>query len=638
MIHLQQELRRRLHEAWGEAFAVAADEIAFTVPQDRRFGDLATTLAFSLAKQRGEKPFVLANRLLAALPDLTDLCSAAAVAGGGFVNFRLHRDAYFHRLLQRLDAPPPVRGRKVIVEHTSINPNKAAHIGHVRNACLGDTLARGLRFLGYRVEVQNYIDDTGIQVADVIWGLLCLEKKSPDQVAALPDLASYLWTRYPEYSRALEGDAARDQERRRVHQRIEEKAEPESSVARHVSRQVLLDHIRTMEQLGVRYDLLAHESDVIALDFFTEAAAKLKAAGIMVPARDEEKRGCWVIPHRRENTDKIIIRSNGTLTYVAKDIAYHLWKFGLLERDFRYLEFFAYADGQPIAATCSEGGRVGGGYGRADRVFNVIDVRQSYLQSLIGQVLADLGHGEQSRGFTHYAYEMVALTPACVRELGFPVSDEDARRPYLEVSGRKGIAVKAEELLAAMREKARQEVAQRHTDLDPARLDEIAGQIAVAALRYFMIKFTLNAVIAFDFREALSFEGDTGPYLQYTLVRLNSILHKLPPDLQAPPPAAALPPLERLEPCEADLLWELVLGLGRLEAQVEFALDNREPAALAEYAHGLCQQFNHYYHLFPVLAEKDGQRQALRLALVRLFKRRMETLFSIMGITVPERM
>jgi arginyl-tRNA synthetase len=636
MIQLQAELRERIVAGLKEEFSVKPEDVVFTVPSDRRFGDLSTTLAFSLAKARREKPFVLANQLLAALPDLSDLCTVVKLAGGGFINFTLHRGLFLDRVLRRANRPAVARSQKVIVEHTSINPNKAAHIGHLRNSCLGDTLARGMRFLGYSVEVQNYIDDTGIQVADVIWGLLRFQGKSLEDIRSIPDLASYLWVYYPEFSRALEGDTVRDEERRSVHQRIEEKEEPEYGAAQYVSRQVLLDHIRVMDRLGIRYDLLAHESDIIALDFFTEASAKLKAAGILIPAREDEKKGCWVIPYRRENIDKIVVRSNGTLTYVAKDIAYHLWKFGLLSGDFRYQDFFAYADGRCITATSSGAGRADASFGRADRVFNVIDVRQAYLQNLIGQVLGDLGHGEQSRGFTHYAYEMVALTPACVRELGFSVSEEDARRPYLEVSGRKGIAVKAEELLDKLIDKARQEVSQRHAELDEAALSGIARDIAVAALRYFMIKFTLNTVIAFDFREALSFDGDSGPYLQYTLVRLNSILKKMErlPEL----PVAAPPGLETLDEAEGDLFWELLLGLAQLEQQVERALNDREPAALAEYAHTLCQKFNHYYHLYPVLAEKDESRRCLRLTILLLFKQRMETLFSILGITVPERM
>ena len=159
-------------------------------------------------------------------------------------------------------------------------------------------------------------------------------------------------------------------------------------------------------------------------------------------------------------------------------------------------------------------------------MYNVIDVRQSYLQNLIAQVLAQLGHPEQSPNFIHFSYEMVALTPACVREMGLKLEAGEENKPYIEVSGRKGRAVKADELIAKLNEKSLREIQSRNPALAEAEALNLARTIAVAALRYFMVKFNLNTVIAFDFKEALNFEGDSGPYLQYTMVRLNSILKK----------------------------------------------------------------------------------------------------------------
>jgi arginyl-tRNA synthetase len=421
-----------------------------------------------------------------------------------------------------------------------------------------------------------------------------------------------------------------------VHKKIEDKINPEYQACLYVAQQVLLDHIRTMARLDIQYDLMARESDVIALDFFKAAAAELTDLRVMGWSNDPEKKGCLVIHYEREKIEKIIVRSNETITYVGKDIAYNLWKFGLLPRDFYYRPFFTYPDNHPVYMTAATAGPQAPSFGRAGKVYNVIDVRQSYLQNLIAQVLFQLGHEEQSRNFIHFSYEMVAMTPDCVREMGLTLAPEEESKSYIEVSGRKGRAVKADDLIDKLIAKSRHEIESRNPGLHETEAEPIARAIAVAALRYFMVKFNLNTVIAFDFREALNFEGDSGPYLQYTMVRLNSILKK-----------AAGAELETgkepgttvcLESKENELYWEIILNLSLLEIQVEYALANHELSSLAEYAYTLCQKFNHYYHLFPILSEKDPAIRNLRLTLILLFKDKVEKLLRIIGITIPERM
>ena len=640
MKSLQNKLKKEIAALLQDSHDLSGVDISFSLPAERKFGDLSTTLAFTLAKKTGSKPFVLAGDIAARLQGKLAAVAEVRVAGGGFLNFFLHRDDFF--LAQRRSLAEawtaPARREKVIVEHTSINPNKSAHIGHLRNSCLGDTLARCCRFLGYEVEVQNYIDDTGIQVADVVWGLLHYRRMDLEAIRRIPDLAAYLWELYAEVNRLFADDEALAAQRREVHKKIEEKTEPEYGTCRHVAEQVLLDHVRTMERLGIHYDLLARESDVIALDFFKAAAAELAGRGVMVPSSDPEKQGCLVIHYDREKIEKIIVRSNGTITYVGKDIAYNLWKFDLLGRDFHYRPFHIYPDGRPIVMTSSApfGAPPARSFGKGQRIYNVIDVRQSYLQNLIAQVLVQLGHPEAGANFVHFSYEMVALTPACVREMGLTLEPGEESKPYIEVSGRKGRAVKADDLIAMLEKKSLREVGARNPELPEADARKLSRVIAVAALRYFMVKFNLNTVIAFDFKEALNFEGDSGPYLQYAVVRLNSILKKAAAaDMDAAAGAAGLAPLPE---GERELYWELVLHLSLLEVQVEFALQNHELSSLATYAYGLCQKFNHYYHLFPVLAEPDPILRSLRLGLVLLFKHKIEAILSLLGIEVPERM
>jgi arginyl-tRNA synthetase len=643
---LHDSLKGRIAALLRDSIDLSGVDMEFAVPAERKFGDLSTTLAFTLAKKLKAKPFTLAGDIAAKLQGRLEAVEEVRVAGGGFLNFRLKRDAFLRDQWRSMRSAPRPRHEKVIVEHTSINPNKSAHIGHLRNSCLGDILARCCRFLGYEVEVQNYIDDTGIQVADVVWGLLRYRKKDLTAIREIPELASHLWELYAEVNQLFAENEEMASQRREVHKRIEDKLEPEYGACLYIAEQVLLDHVRTMEKIDIQYDLLTRESDVIALDFFKAAAARLSERGVMVPSADPEKKGCLVIHYDREKIEKIIVRSNHTITYVGKDIAYNFWKFDLLARDFHYRPFHTYPDGHAIFMTASAPASAADAaaapeppsrrFGRGQRVYNVIDVRQSYLQNLIGQVLAQMGHTRESENFVHFSYEMVALTPACVREMGLKLEPGEEGKPYIEVSGRKGRAVKADDLIAMLNEKSLREVRSRHPELAEGEALKLGRAIAVAALRYFMVKFSLNTVIAFDFKEALNFEGDSGPYLQYTVVRLNSILKKASPaDTQA---AEAAGGLDLLDDKEKEVYWELVLHLSLLETQVEFALAEHELSSLAAYAYGLCQKFNHYYHLYPVLAEKDPRVRALRLGLVLLFKNQAEKLLSVLGIEIPERM
>ena len=636
MKSLQEKIKNSIYEVLKDIYDFAQTELTFSQPAERKFGDLSTTLAFALAKKTKSKPFLVAGDMAAKLAGKLEGVEDIRVAGGGFLNFYLHRDVFLKYLWQNLEKPLPAKEEKVIVEHTSINPNKSAHIGHLRNSCLGDILARSCRFLGYEVEVQNYIDDTGIQIADVVWGLLHYQKKNLDDIKKISGLAAYLWDLYAEVNQLFAGNDDLAQQRRDVHKKIEEKIDPEYGACRYIAEQVLLDHIRTMERIGIHYDLLARESDVIALDFFKAAAAEMTARNVMIPSADPEKKGCLVIHYDREKIEKIIVRSNGTITYVGKDIAYNLWKFDLLPRDFCYRLFHTYPNGHPIYMTQSEPAPLTRPFGRGQKVYNVIDVRQSYLQNLIAQVLAQLGHPGPSANFIHFSYEMVALTPVCVREMGLKLEAGEENKPYIEVSGRKGRAVKADELIAKLNEKSLREILSRNPEMAEAEALKLARTIAIAALRYFMVKFNLNTVIAFDFKEALNFEGDSGPYLQYTLVRLNSILKKTPIANQQPDIDPGC--LAFLGDKEKEIYWEMILNLSLLETQVEFALENHELSSLAAYAYGLCQKFNHYYHLFPVLAEKDADIRNLRQGLMLIFKNKVEKLLAVLGIDIPERM
>ncbi len=663
-----EDLRRRVARAVQQAVeAVTGEHIelpSVESPPRPEFGDLAVPAALELARRLERPPRQLAEELLAWLEsNPADGISRWQIAGPGYLNAFFDRGYVLDLCLQddRIDA---VSGTKdatsaplQIVEHTSINPNKAAHIGHLRNACLGDTLARVLRFQGVPVEVQNYIDDTGVQVADVVLGFTDLRNLDSDAVAALPEPFDYTcWDLYAEVTGRLEDDEQLQERRREVLLALEHGTGVEAEVAQVVADRISHRHLATMRRLGIEYDLLVREGDVVGMDLWSAALERLRASDRVYFAEDGKNAGCWVLRlegeegfESLEDADKILVRSNGTATYVAKDIAYHMWKYGLLPDVFDYERFVD--DGEHVtyrSARAGEGSDDSLSFGGADSGYNVIDVRQSYLQQIVSVALALLSDGsERTVEHTHFAYEMVALTPRTAESLGIPVADDDRDRAYVEMSGRRGYGVKADDLLDALQERAAAEVADRNPELDEAARSELGRCIAVGALRYFLLRFNRNTVIAFDMDDALSFEGETGPYLQYAGVRARSIFQRIEErwgksaaEVVAESKAALSTDQLRdlLDVDDSSELWSLVVQLLRLERVCRQSVDALEMSTLAKYAFGVAQAYNHVYHRYPILQEEDEAQRALRILLTGAFLTRFEVVLSLLGIPEPKKM
>ena len=528
MIAYKARLKASIHETLKAVYPVELADLDMTPTPDPKMGDLALTFPFQLAKRIRKAPRAIAQEAAPLLASVEGVVKAE-VAGGGFLNLWLDKTAVFAEAVRsagRTSLAP--EERKIVIEHTNINPNKAAHIGHLRNACLGDTLARSLRYKGETVEVQNYIDDTGVQVVDVVFGLMELEKKTIADLEALPGKFDYYcWDLYARVSAYLADHPEAQARKAEIYKRIEHGGDPEYALSRYVSRRIVRAHLATMKRLGIGYDVLPCESTILHLKFWEKAFDLLKERGSIYIATEGENKGCWVMRlEEDEEREKVIVRSDGTVTYVGKDIAYQLWKFGLLGRDF-YYEPFAEEDGRTLWISTPDPSSGTPGFGGATKVYNVIDTRQSYLQKVVVQGLRSLKFDEQAAKSVHFSYEMVALSPKSLAELGYAATDEEKDRAFLEVSGRKGLGVKADDLLDRLEAKARAEIEKRSPDQPEAATRKTARDIATGALRYFMLKFARNSVIVFDFEEALSFEGETGPYLQYTVVRLASIFRKL---------------------------------------------------------------------------------------------------------------
>jgi arginyl-tRNA synthetase len=644
---LAEELARAIRERFG-----VEHQPMLEVPPRRELGDLASPAGMQLARVLKRNPRAIAEELAAAF-QRPALVRDLQVQGAGYLNFFLDRPAVASQLLEAplLPGDDPGRGArgrlgKVVIEHTNINPNKAAHIGHLRNAVLGDVLARALKSLGYPVEVQNYIDDTGVQLADVVVGFVDLRGLSKEQVAAIPEpFDFYCWDLYSEVGRWYEEDKERQRLRRETLHQLEVGKGERAELGRFIARRVVSRHLATMSRLDISYDLLTRESDILGLNFFAKAFEQLKESGAVHLEKEGKNNGCWVMPLSQseefaglEDPDKVIVRSDGTVTYVGKDIAYQLWKFGLLGMDFGY----RFWQDEAVWETTGDGVEGHPVFGRAQRVINVIDTRQSYLQKIVKAGLQALGHPSEADRSIHFAYEMVALSTATARMLGYigEGGEGEEEGKMLEMSGRKGIGVKADDLMDQLIAKSREEIATRNRDLSTSgavgetELDGLAKQIA---LRFFMVKATTNRVIAFDFDEALSFEGESGPYLQYSLVRAKNIRRRLreaglPDDIQ-PEDVAALP----AEVFEEDL-WDLAVAVAETGELVEKGAESLELSLIARHALGIAQRFNALYHKHPILQEKNEAVRSARLATVQIFRRGLETLGELLGIPIPEKM
>ncbi len=663
--HLERRLAQNVSEFLRRTYDLDLVRIVIEQPPKVELGEYALPLAFELAKKLRKAPRKIAEEIvngIGPIPGFENL----ELAGAGYINARLRREELAASLIADERPRAEIPTGKILVEHSSINPNKAAHVGHLRNAILGDTFVRLLKYAGREVDVQNYIDNTGVQVADVVVGFLNIEKKSRAEIEELARQARfdyYCWDLYARVSQWYAEDKQNLQVRQRALHAIEEGDNESAAVAEVISVAVLRRHLETMDRVDIEYDFLPRESEILHLHFWDAAFAKLKEGGVLFFETEGKNKGCWVMrragtsksetaggtDNSTENAEgdevaeedqKVIVRSNGTVGYVGKDIAYHLWKFGLLGRDFGYRKFYRYPNGHDCWISTAVGALDHPHFGSVAEIYNVIDARQAEAQNTVIEALRVLGYNQQADHYTHFSYEMVALTPRCAAELGYQLSDEDKSRPYIEVSGRKGFGVKADDLLDRLIVSAKNEVDGRHPNLTEAERITIATQIAVGALRYFMLKFTKSSVIAFDFKEALSFEGETGPYAQYAVVRAANIFRKggFDPEEFGRPPADRLSneDLAKYLTGEAENeIWELWLASAKTSYVIDQSIATTEPAYLAKHAFQLAQLFNAFYHRHPILSEADEGRKKFLLATVAVVRRELTRVLAVMGISVP---
>jgi len=644
MLKFKSNLKEKIRHLLGHKYTLDASMLEISYTPQARMGDFALTFPFQLAKNLNRQPRELALEISAHLSDLDDI-EKIEVAGPGYINLFVNKRSFFLRQIDSLGKPSLRREeKKIIIEHTNINPNKAAHIGHLRNAVLGDTLGRCLKYKGENVEIQNYIDDTGIQVVDVTFGFMDMEKKTLKDIQKLRGRFDYYcWDLYTRVSSYLEEHSEAQARKSEILKKIEQGKAPEAEIANHISRRILRAHLKTMERINVSYDILPCESSILGLEFWEKAFSLLREKKAISFVEEGLNKGCWVMRlEDEEEREKIIVRSDGTITYVGKDIAYQLWKFGLLEKDFFYVPF-EEDNGKTIWITTAVPQSFSPEFGKGTLVYNVIDTRQSYLQKIVVQGLKSLNYDEQAEKSIHFSYEMVALSLKSLKELDQKISEEDEEKNFLEVSGRKGYGVKADDLLDRLEQKALQEIEKRNPEISPEQRALVACQIGCGALRYFMLKFARNSIIVFDFEEALNFEGETGPYLQYTLVRINSIFRNLKEREDFEEEDFIANPIEEfsldhLTHDERSDFWDLVFYASQFEEEILHSIRALEFSHLAKFAFNLCQKFNAYYHKYSILAERDKKIKHVRIWTIYYVREILKSIFHLMGIPVPERM
>jgi arginyl-tRNA synthetase len=635
------------------------EEIPFNVPPQREMGDFSSAICLSVAKQRRQSPMKIAQELAERLksnplPYIQDI----GVSPPGYLNFKADWPALAQDLISQIleegelfGKPVSKTEKKVFIEHTSVNPNKAMHIGHLRNSVLGDTVARVLKWNGFSTEVCNYIDDTGLQVVDVVTGLLYLDppfymegsdfKVIWKKVAVDRPFDYFCWDLYARFQNELEKNPSLLEKREEVLHKIERRVHPVAAFAKELAIKIVQSHLETVAQLSIFYDLLNWESDIIARGFWEATFELLKEKGALRYEREGPNEGCWVVPfggivetaEGMKSLDKILVRSNGSVTYTGKDVAHQLWKFGLLKKDFLYKRWALQSNGEMLWTTAQDGeaaDRLPKRFGHAELVINVIDSRQSYPQRVVIECLRQMGFEKEANESTHLAYEVVNLSPQAARLLG--VEETEEKRAYA-MSGRSGTGVKAKDFIKMVKQKVIEKA-------DHPLEERVASALASAAIRYYLLKFTLESQIVFDFDEALKTTGDTGVYLEYAHARACSILRKAREQKVDPKWSRNCIP-KQLTETERGLLD----GLSRFSSAVAKTGKTLRVSQLTEYAFDLATSFTNFYEhpdpgadvQTPFIHLRDQKLQTFRLSLVVAFQKVMANMLNLMGMPTLER-
>jgi len=620
----RDRVKAKVEEALDD---IGAPQVEFEPQEPPRaeFGDIYVNVAFSLAKALKKSPYEIAKMLAEKIGNADGL--SCEPYQPGYINFRIdYPELAFATLVREPPIPNLGNGERAIIEHTSVNPNKALHVGHARNVFLGDSISRILKATGYNVSVLNYVDDSGLQVADIIVGFLHagFSVEPTNKQEKYDHYAGD--TVYVKVTDLYEKSPKLQEKRGVVLKEIEERNSKTAKFAAEITKRILKEQLNTCWRVNAYYDCLVFESHILATKMWERFFKTLKEKGIAKYVKSGELAGCWIAITKEgeEDTEKVLVRSNGTATYIAKDIPFAAWKLGLTEDKFGYRMFLKQPNGQKLYATTLDGNEKHPEFWGAKKALTVIDVRQRRLQDIISAILASLAGSEIASRYIHLGYEVVTLSKNTATELGI-----EAEKKFLQMSGRKGTYINLDNALDALHKKALTETKSRNEGESKKWLEGIAEKIAIAAIRYELLKQDLDKIIIFDLQESLNLVGETGPYLQYSYARASRILEKAGFAAKVTEKSAAM----------LDKEWEVALikMLSKFDLKVEEASANTAPKVLARYAFQLSSLFNSFYEKSPVISETNEEVKKARLALVTAFRNNLGKTAGLLGIDTPSR-
>ena len=622
----------------------APENMEWAEPPEKEYGDLSFRIGFQLAKQARKRPADVAFEIAQKAQEITvgrKYVSAVEAHASGFLNFRLNHvnfssDVLDNAVKEKYGRIKVGEGKRVLVEHTSVNPSGALHIGHMRNVAIGDSLSRIFSYASYETQVLNYIDDSGLQVADVIVGMryLGFAEEAPagvkyDHYARAPV--------YVEVTKRYDQDRSLAEKRNLVLKQIEDRDPSIIDLVFRVTDRILKEQLKTCWRFGACYDLLVYESDIIGTKLWEDLFTELKKRGIARLETQGKLAGCWIVTVKgeREGEDKVLVRSNGVATYVAKDTPFAALKMGLVEDKFFYDKYLVQPNGKELWRTKTFQGETKSSpvLWNPEKALTPIDDRQARLQRIIQYILSQLANQNLEDRYVHVGYAIVSLSPKTAEMLGLREEESGEEKRVITMAGRKGIFIYGDDALDALKRRAKEETLKRNPDnKDQCWLNDVAEKIAISALRFSLLKQDLEKIIVFDLEESLRLVGETGPYLLYTYARASSILTKSVAEAKE---STALARSGVLLNSESEI--DLIKVISKLSIAVEKSVKMLAPKWIAHYSYELCESFNKFYETNRVLQEPNSELREARLKLVLATQNVLKESLSLLGIEVLEK-
>ena len=587
------------------------------------FGQLYTNIPFILSRIIKKNPIDIANNIGKNIKFSNAI--NVSISKPGYLNFKIDHNNLFYEVLSKNDKNIKEslnigKGEKIIIEHTSVNPNKALHIGHARNLFIGDTLGRMMEYTGHNITIMNYVDDSGLQVADIIVGLKYGGfNEKPEEKIKFDEYAGD--EIYIKINQLYETNSELIEKRKFILKELEKKSEIRE-YAKKITRKILEGQLKTAKRLRAKYDVLVFESDIIFSDGWNKIFEKMKENKIIKYEKEGKLKGTWIIKTSFKNeTDKVIIRSDGTSTYIAKDIVLAAWKIGILDEIFNYIKL---DNENNILSTTQEKTKNNILLNNNSKAITIIDARQNRLQKIIKEILNKLNDNKNTF-YEHLSYEVVSLSRDTAIMLGLEIND----KKNIQMSGRKGNYINVDNALDKIKTRVFEETKLRNSNETNDWINSTSEKIAISAFRYELLKNDLDKMITFDLNNSLRLDGETGPYLLYTYARASRILEK----------AKTTPKLNKNVSKFLKLQHEidLIYSMSKIDLVIEDAVLNMSPMRIAKFTYAFCNQFNSFYEKSSVLHENNIDVKNSRLCLVHSFKMSLELLLDLLGIEKLER-